>query len=824
MSKKIARMLCLLLIASITASMLGINRVSSANPATIYVNPPSIIDPTMGPGIRFNITVYGTSFSDVYAWQVGVVYNPTLINCTNAWCTSDEMKLWGTSPSTSLIPGRVMAADTKRGSGSGWTGAGPIDLAIFEFEVTGRGLSVLNINNSYTYLVNSNLAKISGVTKTNGYFENVLPATMSVNPPKVVDPLLVKGTSFNVNVTITNATGVGSFEFTLGYNASILSVVSTSLGDFFPPVTPIVKINNTAGYVFFNASLTSPPPSSGTETLATITFQVEGLGVSILHLYDTQLADLARNVLPQTPSEDGYFNNILLTELYVDPPKIIDPLMKPPRIFSVNITINDVIDLYGYEFKLGYNTTMLTAIGVDINPIPSGCNFTTDWTVKNSIGQIWVNVTYYPPTTPITTYTPEALVTITFKVRAIGSSVLHLYDTKLWDSTGAPITHEAKDGFVMTLIRDVAIVNVVPSTSLAYAGALVNINVTAKNEGNNATETFDVKAYYDTNLIGTKTVTNLPPNAETTLTFTWNTTGVSDGIYTIKGNATFVPYEYNTTNNEYVDGTVQVVTQYKITFNQTGVGSDFTGTVLVIDGKYNYGVSALPVSLMLNIGSTHKFAFQSPLVVPPGGKEYDWKSTSGLSTLQSGSITVTAPGSVIGNYVGGVHDVAVTNVVADRTWVYQGLAANINVTVKNNGDYPETVNVTLYYNVTAGKIVGTQNITLLVGESKTLLFVWDTTGVPNCHNYTLTAVATIPADYKPADNTLDNVYIKVRIMGDINGDDTVDMLDIAIVARAFGSYPGHPRWNPQADLNGDGVVDMIDLAMVAINFGKTGSP
>jgi hypothetical protein len=281
--------------------------------------------------------------------------------------------------------------------------------------------------------------------------------------------------------------------------------------------------------------------------------------------------------------------------------------------------------------------------------------------------------------------------------------------------------------------------------------------------------------------------------------------------------------------------TANYVTQYNITFDQTGVGSDFTGTVVVIDVA-NYGVSALPVSFWYDNGSTHNFAFQSPLVVPPGAKQYDWASTSGLSALQSGSITVTGSGSITGNYVTRVHDVAVTNLVAiirhckwgNGTWVFQGRPINFNVTVENNGDFDEALTVTLYYNITANEIIGTQNTTLLIGESKTLSFVWNTASVPYCHNYTITAVATIPADYTPADNTLDNVYIKIRIMGDLNGDGKVDMKDIRESARSFASYgpdylypgsPPHPRWNLDCDINEDNKVDCKDLRVVAKNFG-----
>jgi parallel beta-helix repeat protein len=57
--------------------------------------------------------------------------------------------------------------------------------------------------------------------------------------------------------------------------------------------------------------------------------------------------------------------------------------------------------------------------------------------------------------------------------------------------------------------------------------------------------------------------------------------------------------------------------------------------------------------------------------------------------------------------------------------------------------------------------------------------------------------------------------------GDINRDGKVDMKDVAIAAMAFGSYAGHPRWNPIADQNEDGKIDMRDIALVAKNFGKT---
>ena len=66
---------------------------------------------------------------------------------------------------------------------------------------------------------------------------------------------------------------------------------------------------------------------------------------------------------------------------------------------------------------------------------------------------------------------------------------------------------------------------------------------------------------------------------------------------------------------------------------------------------------------------------------------------------------------------------------------------------------------------------------------------------------------------------------EVILVADLTGDGKVDMRDVAIVARAFGSEPGDPLWNPVADVTGtihmvpDGRVDMRDVAFVARAFG-----
>jgi hypothetical protein len=56
--------------------------------------------------------------------------------------------------------------------------------------------------------------------------------------------------------------------------------------------------------------------------------------------------------------------------------------------------------------------------------------------------------------------------------------------------------------------------------------------------------------------------------------------------------------------------------------------------------------------------------------------------------------------------------------------------------------------------------------------------------------------------------------IKIRVP-DVNGDGSIDVLDLIAVAKALGTHPGDPKWNLNADLNGDGTVDVLDLIIVA---------
>jgi hypothetical protein len=55
---------------------------------------------------------------------------------------------------------------------------------------------------------------------------------------------------------------------------------------------------------------------------------------------------------------------------------------------------------------------------------------------------------------------------------------------------------------------------------------------------------------------------------------------------------------------------------------------------------------------------------------------------------------------------------------------------------------------------------------------------------------------------------------------DLNEDGRINILDITIVATAYGSLAGSQNWNELADLDVNGVVNILDIAMVAKSYGR----
>ena len=56
------------------------------------------------------------------------------------------------------------------------------------------------------------------------------------------------------------------------------------------------------------------------------------------------------------------------------------------------------------------------------------------------------------------------------------------------------------------------------------------------------------------------------------------------------------------------------------------------------------------------------------------------------------------------------------------------------------------------------------------------------------------------------------------LLGDVNGDDAVNIIDLMIVRRAFGKIPSSLDWDDVNDINGDEHINIIDLMLIRRNF------
>lgn len=63
------------------------------------------------------------------------------------------------------------------------------------------------------------------------------------------------------------------------------------------------------------------------------------------------------------------------------------------------------------------------------------------------------------------------------------------------------------------------------------------------------------------------------------------------------------------------------------------------------------------------------------------------------------------------------------------------------------------------------------------------------------------------------------VHVKTLI-GDANLDGIVELKDFFALSAAFGSKPGHERWNPLADINEDKIVELKDFFQCSKHFGE----
>ena len=176
------------------------------------------------------------------------------------------------------------------------------------------------------------------------------------------------------------------------------------------------------------------------------------------------------------PDENVTANNVAMRRVYVSKYLYegtviyLDPSTSRPAVgdvFTVDVNIFNVTNLFGYDFKLYYDTTVLDGLNVTLTPD----HFLTTETPSNLFiaklevmddynathGRVWVAMTLLDPESPKSG--SGTLAMISFKAASLGESALNLAKTKLAEKNGDAIAHSALDGLVeivqATILGDV---------------------------------------------------------------------------------------------------------------------------------------------------------------------------------------------------------------------------------------------------------------------------------------------------------------------------------------------------------------------------------
>ena len=494
---------------------------------------------------------------------------------------------------------------------------------------------------------------------------------------------------------------------------------------------------------------------------------------------------------------------------------------------TVDITVQDVTDLWGWQFELSYDPNVIEGVWADqyyggkrtvvIGPfLESDGGFVmvgagAGW--NNTYGKLALTLAYLSTKDP--TYCPDGdgiIATLVFAVVGKGETEIRLDSlTGLQDPEGVVCSGRdcVEDGY----FRNTNTGNL-PSVSWTVTPVdtsepLEGYNTTFAAVVSGGSSPYSYKWYFweryrsDASPALDGPIIASTPSVERNYTRrgAWNLTlTVIDNDGVVRSNSSFILIKAhdvyitniatNTTRGMYprMNATgIDEIVGIDVTAKNQG---DFTETFnvtcfwyAVIEGKGQYGTIGTQYSVTLAAGAstllsfywdttgcnlTHPTYYAIHANASRVPYEYDIEWTTGRIAPNEKPAEDT--------FRVRVHDIAVTNVATNATMpITPGDIVEVSVTIKNEGDFNETaLSVTAYYDNTT---IATQMISLMTNNSfaslelpgndtETLIFYWDTTGVPSS-TYRISARAcpcAVTDDYDTSDNTLVDGIVRWPLM------------------------------------------------------------
>jgi outer membrane protein assembly factor BamB len=177
------------------------------------------------------------------------------------------------------------------------------------------------------------------------------------------------------------------------------------------------------------------------------------------------------------------------------------------------------------------------------------------------------------------------------------------------------------------------------------------------------------------------------------------------------------------------------------------------------------------------------------------------------------------------------HDIAILNVTTTSKMYKPGELVQIDYSTENLGNTAETVTIIFAYNKSSIWISPTyseptvfhiETVTIRGGETIKNTYVWNTSSIQSGEYSIVVQAMLVPDEVEASNNVYLDSSLSLRTSTDLDANGVVNIVDVAIVAKAFGSRPGDEKWNQNADLDNNGIINIIDVAAVAKDYGKTG--
>jgi len=175
------------------------------------------------------------------------------------------------------------------------------------------------------------------------------------------------------------------------------------------------------------------------------------------------------------------------------------------------------------------------------------------------------------------------------------------------------------------------------------------------------------------------------------------------------------------------------------------------------------------------------------------------------------------------------HNIAILDANVSCLKVKMGELLEVNCTIKNYGSVEENVVISHGQNSsnvwTAPRylepaILYSENVTIATGSHLNYVYSWNTSNeAPRLYSISIYA-HLVPDEIDASDNIrLVNTVIIIS-PADVDANGEINIIDLLITARAYGSTPENLDWNEEADINKDDIINIMDLFLIAKVFGE----